>query len=386
MAGAAGGSRDELAAYLALAQVPGIGAARLRTLVAAFQSAGAALRAPHGAIAALPGFSRAAATAIRAGSPRAGHDILDQVDRLGASVLLPDDPGFPPLLSEVPDPPALLFVWGDVTLLARPAAGIVGSRDHSPYGAEAARLLAAGVAGAGVVVVSGMARGIDAIAHAAALDAGGASVGILGNGFGVTYPAANRVLYERMVARGCLVTELPPGERPHAGAFPRRNRLISGLAGVTVVIEAAPGSGALITADCALDQGRVVLAVPGPITSPTSLGCNKLIQQGAKPALAAADILEELGLPGAADPALVARGNTPSGQASMGPGAPPRSQPPDLSDLQRSLWDALVTESKHVDVLVATAGVETGAVLTALTELEMRGVVKQEPGMRFGLV
>ena len=215
---------------------------------------------------------------------------------------------------------------------------------------------------------------------------GGASVGILGNGFGVFYPAVNRVLYERMVARGCLVTELPPGERPHAGAFPRRNRLISGLAGVTVVIEAAPGSGALITADCALDQGRVVLAVPGPITSPTSLGCNKLIQQGAKPALAAADILEELGLPGAADPAQVARGNTPSGQASMGPGAPPRSQPPDLSDLQRSLWDALVTEAKHVDVLVATAGVETGAVLTALTELEMRGVVKQEPGMRFGLV
>ena len=375
--------RDELAAYLALAQVPGIGAARLRTLVAAFQSAGAALRAPHGAIAALPGFSRAGATAIRAGSPQAGHDILDQLDRLGAAVLLPDDPGFPPLLSEVPDPPAFLFVWGDVTLLARPAAGIVGSRDHSPYGAEAAHLLAAGVARGGVVVVSGMARGIDAIAHAAALDSGGASVGILGNGFGVIYPAANRVLYERMVARGCLVTELPPGERPHAGAFPRRNRLISGLAAVTVVIEAAPGSGALITADCALDQGRVVLAVPGPITSLTSLGCNKLIQQGAKPALAAADILEELGLP--ANPAQVARGNTPSRQGSMGPGAP-RSQPPDLSDLQRSLWDALVTEPKHVDVLVATAGVETCEVLTALTELEMRGVVKQEPGMRFGLV
>src|SRR2546425_12325252 len=144
-----------------------------------------------------------------------------------------------------------------------------------------------------------MARGIDAIAHAAALDSGGASVGVLGNGFGVIYPAVNRALYERMVAHGCLVTELPPGDRPHAGAFPRRNRLISGLAGVTVVIEAAPGSGALITVDCALDQGRAVLAVPGPITSPTSLGCNKLIQQGAKPALAPGDILEELGLPGA---------------------------------------------------------------------------------------
>ena len=364
--------RDELAAYLALAQVPGIGAARLRTLVAAFQSAGAALRAPHGAIAALPGFSRAAATAIRAGSPQAGHDILDQLDRLEARVLLPDDPAFPPLLSEVPDPPALLFAWGDTALLVRPAAGIVGSRDHTPYGAEAARLLAAGVAGAGVVVVSGMARGIDAIAHAAALDAGGGSVGILGNGFGVIYPAVNRLLYERMVARGCLVTELPPGERPHAGAFPKRNRLISGLAGVTVVIEAAPGSGALITADCALDQGRAVLAVPGPITSPTSLGCNKLIQQGAKPALAPGDILEELGLPRAAQ-----------GAAEGGP--PGRTPPPDLSALQRSLWETLRAEPRHVDALVATAGAETSAVLTALTELEMRGVVQQRPGMVFGL-
>lgn len=371
MAGAAGRSRVEVACYLALAQVPGIGAARLRTLVAAFETAAAAVRAPHGAIAALPGFSRAAATAIRASSTRVGHQILEQLDRLGACVLLPEDPAFPPLLNEVPDPPALLFTWGDQALLVRRAAGIVGRRDHSPYGAEAARLLAAGVARAGVVVVSGMARGIDAIAHAAALDAGGASVGILGNGFGVIYPAVNRALYERMVARGCLVTELPPGERPHAGAFPRRNRLISGLAGVTVVVEAAPGSGALITADCALDQGRAVLAVPGPITCPSSLGCNKLIQQGAKPALAPGDILEELGLPGAGDPRRAA--------------LMPRGQPPDLSDLQRSLWDALAAEPKHVDVLVATARADTGAVLTALTELEMRGVVKQEPGMRFAL-
>jgi DNA processing protein len=378
VAGAAGRSRDELAAYLTLAQIPGIGAARLRTLLAAFQSAVAALHAPHGAIAALPGFSRAAATAVRAGSARAGHVVLDQLDRHGASVLLPGDPGFPPLLGEIPDPPALLYTCGDVSLLAGPggsppAVGIVGSRDHSPYGADAARLLAAGVARAGVVVVSGMARGIDAVAHTAALDAGGKSVGILGNGFGVIYPAANRALYERMSTVGCLVSEQPPGERPHAGAFPRRNRLISGLAGVTVVVEAALGSGALITADCALDQGRTVLAVPGPITSPTSVGCNKLIQQGAKPALTAADVLEELGLPrGAAEqpPEATAR---------------PRTPPLDLTALQRTLWETLRGEARHVDVLVASAGTDTAAVLTALTELEMRGVVKQEPGMRFGL-
>jgi DNA processing protein len=375
MADVAGRSRDELAAYVALAQVPGIGAGRLRTLIAAFESAGAVFHAPHGAIAALPGFSRAAASAIRAGSLRVGHDILAGLEQHGATVFLPDDPAFPPLLAEIPDPPALLYVRGDVSLLTGPAAGIVGSRDHSPYGADAARLLAAGVARAGVVVVSGMARGIDAVAHAAALDAGGGTVGILGNGFGVVYPVANRALYERMATAGCLVTELPPGERPHAGAFPRRNRLISGLAGVTVVVEAAPGSGALITADCALDQGRAVLAVPGPITSPTSLGCNRLIQQGAKPALAAGDILEELGLPGAAG----------SRDGGVSPPAPARGQPLDLSALQRTLWDSLRAEPKHVDALVTAAGAETGAVLTALTELELRGVVKQEPGMRFGL-
>jgi DNA processing protein len=377
--------RDEVAAYLTLAQLPGIGPARLRTLAAAFQSAQAAIAAPHGAIAALPGFNRAGATAVRSCSLEKGRDLLDQLARLGATVLLPDDDAFPPLLREIPEPPAWLYAWGDVGLLKRAAVGMVGSRDHTAYGAEAALILAAGVAGPGVVVVSGMARGIDAIAHAAALDAGGASVGVLGNGFGVIYPSANRQLYERMIARGCLVTELAPGERPHAGAFPRRNRLISGLAGVTVVVEAAPGSGALITADCALDQGRAVLAVPGPITSPTSLGCNRLIQQGAKPALGPGDILEELGLPGAAAPGPVARGTTQPGEGRVVPGAPPRGQPPDLSDLQRTLWDELQTESRHVDALVAAAGTETGAVLTALTELELRGLVRQQPGMRFGL-
>src|SRR5439155_944282 len=145
---------------------------------------------------------------------------LEQLDRLGASVLLPGDDRFPPLLRDIPEPPALLYAWGDVGLLARPAAGVVGSRNHTAYGGAAAQFLAAGVARAGVVVVSGMARGIDATAHAAALDSGGASVGVLGNGFGVVYPAANRPLYERMIACGCLVTELPPGERPHAATLP----------------------------------------------------------------------------------------------------------------------------------------------------------------------
>src|SRR5581483_4500738 len=187
--------------------------------------------------------TKTAANAIRAVREADGRAVLEALDRLGATLLVPQDERFPDLLREGPDPPAWLYAWGDVALLSRPAVAMVGSRNNTPYGAAAARLLAGGVA-PHLVVVSGMARGLDAIAHTAALDAGGKSIGVLGNGFGVVYPAANRKLYERMIAEGCLVTELPPGDRPHAGAFPRRNRIVSGLAKVTVVVEAAPGSGA----------------------------------------------------------------------------------------------------------------------------------------------
>ena len=364
MADAARPGRDEVAAYLALSQVPGIGARRVRLLVQTFGSALGSLCAPAAALTGLPGFGRAAAGAIRAARVEQGETMLRDLDRLGAGVLLPEDPAFPALLREIPDPPICLFHWGRLELLERPAVAMVGSRDHTSYGAAAARLLAGGVAPS-CVVVSGMARGLDAIAHEAALDAGGTSVGIRGNGLGVIYPAANRALYERMIKEGCLLTELPPGERPTAGAFPRRNRLISGLSRATVIIEAAPDSGAIITADAALDQGRPVLAVPGPITSRTSLGCNRLIQQGAKPVLCVDDILEEMGLAPA--------GKTP---------APPAIDLDALSEMQRSLWDALA-EQRHVDALVAAAGSDAGTVLTALTEMEMRGLVKQGPGMVF---
>jgi DNA processing protein len=363
VADAASGSRDEVAAYLALARVPGIGIRRLGTLLHAFQSARGVMQAPGGALAALPGVGPAGTAAIRAARPAQGETILRELDRLGATVLLPADPRFPPLLREIAEPPMALFAWGRLELLDRPAAAMVGSRDHSSYGAAAARLLASGIAGH-VVVVSGMARGLDAVAHVAALDAGGGSVGVLGNGFGVVYPAANRALYDRMIKEGCLVTELPPGERPNAGTFPRRNRLIAGLARVTVIVEAAPQSGAIITADSALEQGRTVLAVPGPITSRTSEGCNRLIQQGAKPALCVADVLEEFGL-------------VPAPQTAV---KPPAVE--DLTPVQRTLWDALA-ERRHVDVLVRTLGADPSTVLTALTEMEMRGLVRQEPGMLF---
>ena len=363
----------EVLATLALSLVPGIGSQRLRALVATFGSAQAALDAPQTRLAASFGIGPAAATAIKEARPEDGARVLERLRQLGASVLLAGAPDFPGQLEEIPDPPMVLYVWGDRSLLAKPGVALVGSRDHTTYGAEAARILATAVAQR-AVVVSGMARGIDALVHTAALDAGGDTIGVLGNGFGVIYPAANRELYDRMVAHGCLVTEHPPGDRPHAGSFPRRNRLISGLARAVVVIEAKAGSGALVTADAGLEQGRPILAVPGPITSPTSYGCNKLIQQGAKPALCVADIFEEIGLPSGLRQ-LGAELSTPA----------PRVPPIDLTGLQLTLWHRMTTEPQHVDALVVAAQTRPADVLGALTELELRGLVRQGPGMLFGL-
>jgi DNA processing protein len=363
----------EVLATLALSLVPGIGTQRLRTLVATFGSAQATLDAPQSRLAAVHGIGLAGASAIKAASPHDGERVRAQLAQLGARVLLAGDPEFPTQLEEIPDPPAVLYVWGDLSLLAQPTVAFVGSRNHTTYGAEAARILASAVAPR-AVVVSGMARGIDALAHTAALDAGGGSIGVLGNGFGVIYPAANRALYERMVAHGCLVTEHPPGERPHAGSFSRRNRLISGIARAVVVVEAAVGSGALVTANAGLEQSRAILAVPGPITSPTSVGCNALIQQGAKPALCAADIFEEIGVPG---------GLREIGAALSTPA--PRVPPIDLTGLQLTLWHRMTTEPQHVDALVAATESGAANVLGALTDLELRGLVRQWPGMVFGL-
>ena len=366
----------EVVATLTLALVPGIGSHRLRLLLGTFGSAERVLQAPHARLAALHGISPAAATAIRAASLQDGERVLAQLGEIGqgrARALFPADPDYPTQLVDIHDPPTVLYAWGDVSLLARPAVAIVGSRNHTAYGAEAVRLLAGAIARR-AVVVSGMARGIDALAHTAALDVGGGSIGVLGNGFGVIYPAANGALYERMVKHGCLITEYPPGERPHAGSFSKRNRLISGLARAVLVIEAAAQSGAIVTADAGLEQGRSILAVPGPITSPTSVGCNKLIQQGAKAALCAADILEEIGVPTSLNDTAVALA-TPA----------PRVPPIDLSGLQLTLWNRLTAEPQHVDALVAAARTGAADVLGALTELELRGLVRQTPGMVFGL-
>ena len=362
---------DERLAYLTLTQVPGMGPARLKTLLTNCLSALGAFSAPFEFLCTLPGLSRAFATALRETSLEVGRKVLQSASALGVEVLFPDDGRFPTQLATIPDPPPVLFAMGDGSLASRPAVAIVGSRDHSNYGGEVCRVLSRTAAGRGLAVVSGMARGLDAVAHRAALDCGGSTIGVLGNGHGVIYPAANRELYNLVAERGLLLSEFPPGERPHAGSFPRRNRLISGLCRVTVVVEAAAGSGALITAGTALDQGREVMAVPGSILSPVSVGTNRLIRDGAAPVLEPADLLHHFP---EVEPAH-------TDESFLAPAA--RALPETLTPDERHLADLVGREAVHPDQLASRYNKPVAEVLALLSGLEIAGVVEQCPGRLF---
>lgn len=362
---------EQRAAYVALALIPGIGPSRLHAILKACHTATGAFSAPFAFLRSIPGLTPAAASAVAAGRVELGTRAIEQTERLGGRVLILEDPEYPELLRHIPDPAPVLFALGDGRLLQRPAVAVVGSRDHTPYGGEVARAVSWAAASAGLAVVSGMARGLDAVAHETALEAGGATIGVLGNGLGVLYPAANANLYRRVGERGLLLTEFPPGEKPHAGSFPRRNRLISGLARVTVVVEAAEGSGALITASTALEQGREVMVVPGNITSACSVGANRLIRDGAEPLLDSVELL-----------AHYPEAPHPAGQAAARPPVT-RPLPDDLTAEARAVTDLLGADALPLDDLVRRSGRLPQDVLAVLGALEIAGVVEQQPGRRF---
>jgi DNA processing protein len=263
------------------------------------------------------------------------------------------DPAFPPLLRAIHDPPVGLFLRGagDPELLARPAVAIVGARACSPYGSQVARSLARELAVAGVLVVSGLARGIDGAAHRGALEAGAHTVAVLGCGIDRDYPASHRELARAIAEAGLIVSEYGPGVEPAPWRFPARNRIIAGLAAATIVVEARERSGALITADLALEEGREVFAVPGEITSSLSHGTNALLRTGATPLTSADDVLEVFGL----DPA--ARPHTPAGTS------------PILGHLPST-----------ADELARATGLDAGALAAALAELELAGAVVEAEG------
>jgi DNA processing protein len=262
----------------------------------------------------------------------------------------------PPLVRAIHDPPARLYLRGAAhsDLLSRQAVGIVGARACSPYGAQVARMLGRELGAAGVVVVSGLARGVDGEAHRGALQGGGHTVAVLGCGIDRDYPAAHACLAREIAERSLLVSEYEPGVEPAPWRFPARNRIIAGLCAATVVVEARERSGALITADFALDEGREVFAVPGDITSTLSVGTNALLKLGATPLTAAADVLESLGI------------------------STQEARRPRVSDVAAEVLERLPA---GVDDLVRSLALSAGDVAAALAELELAGAAREGDGL-----
>lgn len=289
-------------------------------------------------------------------------DARARVAALRDRVVVLGDEEYPPLLREIADPPLALHFRGEVSLLMRPALAIVGSRRASPYGVNAASQLAREIAGAGIVIVSGGARGIDAAAHHAALEAGGATIAVLGTGIDVVYPKSNRGLFRRIEERGLIVSEFPPGTPPKPENFPMRNRVISGLARGAVIVEATGRSGSLITARMAAEQGRDVFAVPGSIFSAKSEGTHRLIQYGAKLVHGANDVLEEF------------PGGLRAAQKAAGEPEPP---------LREVLAALSMDDGAHVDAVAARVGRTPALVAESLLQLELEGWIRALPGARY---
>lgn len=299
----------------------------------------------------------------RFASFKAGFDERAELERLrglGLRFLGRSVAGFPPLVCAIHDPPPGLFLrgTGEPDLLNRPAVAIVGARACSPYGRQIGRRLGRELAAAGLVVVSGMARGVDAEAHRGALEAGGLTIAVLGCGIDRDYPAAHRALAAEIGERGLIVSEYAPGVEPAPWRFPARNRIIAGLCAATAVVEARERSGALITADFALEEGREVFAVPGEITSSLSAGSNALLRLGATPLTAAEDVLESFGIV---------------------PVSPP--EPAELDEVQQAVLTRVRELATSADELVRTTGIDAAGLAAILTELELMGLVTLEEGL-----
>jgi len=368
----------ELLDHVRLACVPGIGGKLRRMLLDRFGSPRGVFAATAKEIATVGRIGPKLAASIAAlGASPIVEEVLGQCRRGGISVLCEGDAGYPALLSRIDDPPGLLFVRGELKPCDNLAVALVGSRHPTPYGKRIAWQLAGGLARAGYTVVSGLARGIDAAAHRGALDAGGRTIAVLGTGVLTIYPPEHVDLADEVIARGAVVSEAPPLAEAHPGAFPQRNRIVSGLALGTVVIEAAERSGALITARLAGEQGREVFAVPGQIDCRTARGCHRLIRDGAMLVESVDDILEELG-------PLFETTTAADGRAVRSPAEL------NLGDIEQRVLAAVddsgSPSSVDIDDVVAASGFSASQVLSTIGVLEMRRLLRRLPGSRVGRV
>ncbi len=295
----------------------------------------------------------------------------------GISLLLRVDELYPDALKEIYDPPPVLYYLGDVELLQTISVAMVGSRRHTRYGAKIARKLAAELVSAGLTVTSGMARGIDTCAHRGALEAEGKTVAVMGCGLDLCYPPENKDLKKRIQQDGLAVSEFPPGVPPAPLHFPRRNRIISGLSRGTVVVEAGLKSGALITAEFALEQGREVFAVPGSIESPYSRGCHKILREGAKLVETVADILEEIAFPVSGCQSRGAGGREHAAQEGFSP------EQLSFRSEEMQLLEVVQYEPVSLEELAGFVQIPLPRLNHLLLELEMKGLIEQLPGKNF---
>ncbi len=356
---------EDLKYWVAFNRVPGLGTARFRLLERHFPTLGEAWRAQPSELVAA-GLEPKLASLVEARRREVDHDAeMTRLERAGVRAINWHDPSYPPRLKEIYDPPPVLYVKGTLRPEDERSVAVVGTRKATAYGREVASALVADLCKSGVTIVSGLARGIDSVAHRAALEAGGRTVAVLGNSLDMVYPPENAGLAREITTQGALVSEYPLGTRPDSRNFPRRNRIMSGMTLGTLVVEAGLESGALWTVRHALEQDREVFCVPGSIFSPASRGTNALIQQGAKLVMSYTDILEELNL------------TVVSHQMEMRA----VTQPED--DTERKLLDHITHEPVHIDDIGRRSGLPITVVTSTLAMLELRGLVKQVGGMYY---
>jgi DNA processing protein len=362
---------------LTLSTIPGVGPHRLRALINHFKSPRAVAEATVRQLVTVEGIERKTALTIarfyhesHGAGTRYASEQLSRLNRVDGRLVTFWDSEYPSNLKKIYDPPPFLFVRGTLTPADNSSVAIVGTRSPSVYGKQMAEQFAAGLASMGITVISGLARGIDTVAHSAALKAGGRTIPVIGSGIDVIYPPENRQLVDRILEAGALISEFEMGAKPDAGNFPRRNRIISGISLGTVVVETGANGGAMITATTALDQNRDVFAIPSAVNSKIRSGANLLIKDGRALLVETVDdILEELG------PRLkhIVRDNTRLR----------KEPPPDLSLFERQVLDAMGDDPIHIDALAERAGVSVSDALVHLLSLEFKRAVRQIPGKYF---
>jgi DNA processing protein len=370
---------EHLLAWLLLKNAPGVGNRVFKELLERFGHPDAVIKASEKALLEVKGIRPQTAAFLKSRTiPQQVLQDLEAVRQHNAGIVTLADENYPAMLTQIPDPPPFLYVMGELFSDDR-AVAVVGARNASQYGLQTANRLARELAGCGVTVVSGMARGIDTAAHEGALSANGRTIAVAGCGLGRVYPPENKELFESIASTGAVVSEFPMNTPPNAGNFPARNRIISGLCVGVVVVEAAARSGSLITARMALEQNREVMAVPGSVASFKSAGTHNLIKQGAALVENARDVLAHLAGPLLQTPqaAGIFQGQESAPcRTSMEAGLP-------LTDLQKRVLKALGPYPVQMDELCRELSLPAGELAAALLELEIMGLAVQEPGKMF---